>query len=43
MNKTKGFLFEISNTDKPLTEGQAKRKATLLRRGVREAKSLQIL
>ena len=27
MNKTKGFLFEVSNTDKPLTEGSQKRKA----------------
>lgn len=26
MNKTKGFLFEISNTDKPLTEGSKKKR-----------------
>ena len=29
MNKTKGFLFEASNTDKRLTEGSKKRKACI--------------
>lgn len=41
MNKTKGFLFEISNTDKPLTEGiKQKERHTLLIRGVRGNKRL---